>query len=65
MTIVSMPNNKKFDENYDRIFKKETKKDPEKFVGLPDGSFPCFCVGPQPGETKCPCALKYNAKYHG
>ena len=60
MTIMSMPNNKKFDDNYDRIFK---KKAPEKFVGLPDGNHPCFCTGPDPGETKCPCALKYDEKY--
>lgn len=23
-----------------------------------DGVKHCFCVGPQPGETKCPCALR-------
>lgn len=22
----------------------------------------CNCVGPQPGETKCPCALRLEAK---
>ena len=23
--------------------------------------YPCYCVGPQPGETKCPCLLRHDA----
>lgn len=22
------------------------------------GSWPCNCIGPQPGQTKCPCMLR-------
>lgn len=54
MTIHSMPNNKNYLDNYDRIFKKPEKVEDYRDVTV-NG---CFCTGPEPGQTMCPCALR-------
>ena len=60
MKIISMPNNEKYDNNYDRIFGKKKKKASQRSPDeYPDGNFPCRCVGPALGERLCPCAIMH------